>query len=244
LPDDRDALARVAYAEAGNQGTKGLVAVVFTVLNRVRSGKFQDSVQAVIGAPNQFEPVARAGGWRNLPALSIGLQAQFDAVLEKIQSGQLSDPTRGALYFQNRAIVAARAAAGLVPASLIDFGGRSAVAEIGDHHFYAEGPRAGGRRGTAPLSAASGWAVVLGAFPQDFRAQRAIELAKAGLGIPEDIGQPNAVLLRDGKFYAALLVGLKEDVAESVCLSLRRGGAYCIKLTPAQLNDPSADWRG
>jgi hypothetical protein len=218
--------------------------VVFTVLNRVRSGKFQGSVQDVIGAPNQFEPVARAGGWRKLPALSISLQVQFDALLEKIQSGRLPDPTRGALYFQNRAIVAARAAAGLVPASLIDFGGRSALAKIGDHHFYAEGPPAGGRRGTAPLLATSGWAVVLGAFPQDFRAQRAIELAKVGLGLPEDIGQPKAVLLKDGKFYAALLVGLKEDVAESVCLSLRRGGAYCIKLTPAQLNDPRADWHG
>ena len=42
--DDRDALARVAYAEAGNQGRQGIAAVVFTILNRVASGKFQNGV--------------------------------------------------------------------------------------------------------------------------------------------------------------------------------------------------------
>ena len=47
-PNDREALARVAYAEAGNQGLIGLAAVVYTVMNRVASGEFQDSVEAVI----------------------------------------------------------------------------------------------------------------------------------------------------------------------------------------------------
>ena len=136
--DDRSALARVAYAEAGNQGPTGLAGVIYTVLNRVASSRFQSSVQAVINAPDQFEPVARAGGWRNLPALTAGQQAQFDLLLAAIEKGQLPDPTRGALYFQNRAIVAARAAAGLVPPSLIDFGGRRTIAQLGDHSFYRD----------------------------------------------------------------------------------------------------------
>ncbi|MFO1062195.1 MAG: cell wall hydrolase, partial [Dongiaceae bacterium] len=125
-----------------------LAAVAYTILNRVASGRFQSSVQAVIDAPDQFEPVARAGGWRRLPPLSPGLQAQFDLLLAAMLSGQLPDPTRGALYFQNRAVVAARAAAGLVPPSLVDFGGQPAIAEVRDHSFYGD---------PAARAAAPGW---------------------------------------------------------------------------------------
>jgi hypothetical protein len=140
--EDCDALARVAYAEAGNQGPEGLAAVVYTVLNRVASGRFQRNIQAVIDARYQFEPVTKAGGWRNLPPLSPDAQVQFELLLSEILSGRAPDPTRGALYFQNRAITAARAAEGLVPSSLVDFGGQLPIAELGDHRFYG-GPASG-----------------------------------------------------------------------------------------------------
>jgi hypothetical protein len=74
-------LTVVAYAEAGNQGPEGLTAVVYTVLNRVASGSFQNDIQTVIDARDQFEPVTKAGGWRNLPPLSPDVQAQFDLLL-------------------------------------------------------------------------------------------------------------------------------------------------------------------
>ena len=86
--------------------------------------------------------------------------------------------------------------------------------------------------------------LVLGAYTQDFRARRGTELAKASLALPADIGQPTIVLLRDAKYYGALLVGLNEDRATSACLALRRSGAYCVKLAPNELNDPDAEWRG
>jgi hypothetical protein len=245
--DDRDALARVAYAEAGNQGRQGIAAVVFTILNRIASGKFQKDVQAVVSEPYQFEPVARVGSWRKLPPLSPGNGAEFDRILAAIGSGELTDPTGGALYFQNRAIVAARAAAGLVPASLIDFGGQPAIAEIGDHRFYRSVGYIGKWRAGAGRRrdvSQAGWGVVLGAFPQEFRALRAVELVKAILRLPENVGQSTAVLLKDGKFYGALLVGLKEDIAITTCASVRRAGAYCVKLAPAELCDPDAGWRG
>ena len=38
--EDREAIGRVTYAEAGNQGEEGLAAVIFTILNRVNSGQF------------------------------------------------------------------------------------------------------------------------------------------------------------------------------------------------------------
>src|SRR5579859_5713162 len=55
-PVARDAIARVAYAEAANQGDTGLAGVVYTVLNRVMDGGFGGDVTAVLDAPHQFEP--------------------------------------------------------------------------------------------------------------------------------------------------------------------------------------------
>jgi len=103
------------------------------------------------------------------------------------------------------------------------------------------------RSDIAPLPASlpplPGWGLILGAYAQDFRARRRIELAKASLSLPADIGQPTVVLLKDSKYYGALLVGLNEDQATSACRALRRSGAYCVRLAPSELNDPVAGWR-
>jgi spore germination cell wall hydrolase CwlJ-like protein len=134
--EDREAIGRITYAEAGNQGEEGIAAVIFTILNRVTSGQFDSSVQGVIDAPNQFEPATRAGSWRNLPPLDPTQSIQFETILNLILAGRLPDPTGGALFFQNAAIVAARAARGTGSHDLVDFGGTPPVAEIGDHRFY------------------------------------------------------------------------------------------------------------
>jgi hypothetical protein len=134
--EDREAIGRVAYAEAGNQGEEGIAAVIFTILNRVSSGQFQDSIQGVIDAPNQFEPATRVGGWRYLPPLDPTESIQFDTILNLILAGRLPDPTNGAVFFQNARIVSTRAAAGKVSPRLIDFGGTPPIAEIRDHRFY------------------------------------------------------------------------------------------------------------
>ena len=134
--EDREAIGRVTYAEAGNQGEEGLAAVIFTILNRVNSGQFGSSVQDVIDAPNQFEPATRAGGWRYLPPLDQTQSVQFETILNLILAGWLPDLTNGALFFQNARIVAARAARGAGSSYLVDFGGTPPVAEIGDHRFY------------------------------------------------------------------------------------------------------------
>lgn len=51
------------------------------------------------------------------------------------------------------------------------------------------------------------------------RALRAIELARPGLGLPEDAGQPMAVPLKDPRFYAAILIGLAEDQTDTKSIS-------------------------
>jgi hypothetical protein len=89
-----------------------------------------------------------------------------------------------------------------------------------------------------------GWGVILGVYAQEFHAQRAIDLAKVSLNLAADIGQPRVIALKHEKYFNALLVGLDEERATAACLALRRSGAYCIKLTPSELNNPDAVWRG
>jgi N-acetylmuramoyl-L-alanine amidase len=138
-PSARDAMARVAYAEAGNQRESGLAAVVYTILNRLVDGRWGGSVEAVVDAPHQFEPVMRAGGtWRRLPPVTVAQEATVHTIVELALQGRLPDLTRGARFFQNERVVAARAAAGLAPPSLVAFGGAAPSAKIGDHTFYPQ----------------------------------------------------------------------------------------------------------
>ena len=144
--DAREAITRVAYAEAGGQGDSGLAAVVFTILNRLADRRWGGSVEAVLNAPHQFEPVMRVGGsWRALRPATEAQKARIDAMINLALDGRLPDLTRGARYFQNPRIVAARAAAGTVSARLVNFGGAVPTAVIGDQSFYAgSGGAAGG----------------------------------------------------------------------------------------------------
>jgi hypothetical protein len=144
--DARDGIARVAFAEAGNQGDSGLAGVVYTILNRLDDGRWGGTVDAVLNASHQFEPVMRAGGdWRTLRPVSEARQARVDTIINLALEGRLPDLTNGARYFQNPRIVAKRAGAGQVEASLVNFGGAPPSAVIGAHSFYVETGRGGGR---------------------------------------------------------------------------------------------------
>lgn len=146
--DARDAIARVAYAEAGNQGESGLAGVVYTIINRLADGRWGSTVEAVVDAPGQFEPVMRVGGsWRRLVPVSAVQEASVHTIVNLALQGRLPDLTGGARYFQNRQIVAARAAAGTVSPGLVGFGGATPVAQIGDHTFYAAPAKAAGAGG-------------------------------------------------------------------------------------------------
>ncbi|WP_235522746.1 cell wall hydrolase [Caulobacter sp. Root342] len=152
-PGAREAIARVAVAEAANQGDSGLLAVVYTIFNRLSDGRWGTSLDQVLNARAQFEPVLRAGGdWRALPAASPVQRARVNTLINLALEGRAPDPTGGALWFQNPRIVAARAAAGQVSARLVHFGGRTPSAVIGDHAFYPAAPVAG-TRPTIPLPA-------------------------------------------------------------------------------------------
>lgn len=131
------------------------------VLNRAATG---GNVQTVIDDAGQFEPVLRAPGrtWRGLPPLDPTQRAELWLLLDLAVSGYLPDVTGGAVYFQNSEIVAKRAAAGQVRASLVDFGGRPRTVTIGQHAFY-------GGTGTSPVTRAkdAGETVFGGAVESD-----------------------------------------------------------------------------
>lgn len=137
--EDRDAIARVAYAEASNQGDDGLAGVVYTIINRTINGNFGQDISSVLNARNQFEPVTRAGGdWKNLPAIPKEKQARVDTIISLALNGHLPDLTNGALFFQNPEIVKQRETEGKVSTGLTHFGGSNPVAQIKDHTFYSE----------------------------------------------------------------------------------------------------------
>lgn len=134
---DADAIGRVAYAEAGNQGPAGLMAVIDTILNRARSGEFPRSIRALLDAPNQFQTVTDAGGsWRNLPPLTLMQQVQYRTILDLIKAGGMRDISKGALYFQNPALEASEARNGDVSADEVGFDGAKPVVTIGAQTFY------------------------------------------------------------------------------------------------------------
>ena len=145
--DDREAIGRVAYHEAANQGDRGIAAVVYTIINRFGSGRFGRTVSDVLNAPRQFEPVARAGGsWRMLAPAPEPARRRIDAIVSLALKGDLADETGGALYFQNPKIVAARERAGTVSRGLTNFGGLTPSATIGDHSFYTGARFANGQK--------------------------------------------------------------------------------------------------
>ncbi|APG44469.1 cell wall hydrolase [Syntrophotalea acetylenica] len=135
--EDRDAIGRVTYAEAGDQGDSGMAAVVHVILNRLISGEFGSSITQILNAKNQFEPATRAGGWKNLPSLTPRQRARIDTIINLSLDGRLPDLTNGSLYFQNPVIVAQREAAGQTPKGLIRFNGSTPAAVIRDHEFYS-----------------------------------------------------------------------------------------------------------
>lgn len=140
----RDAMARTVIAEAGDQGDSGMAGVAFTILNRLADGRWGGTVEAVVDAPGQFEPVTRAGGsWRSLPPVSAAQEARVNTIVNLALDGRLPDLTGGASYFQNPQIVAARARVGTVSSSLVNFRGAMPSAVIGAHVFYAAPARTG-----------------------------------------------------------------------------------------------------
>lgn len=88
-------LAALIFCEAGNQPYKGQVAVGAVVMNRIASGKYPNSLKAVIYQRGQFGPASTGKLDRvlkNGSYTATNLQAAEDAL-------KGVDPVEGCLYF-------------------------------------------------------------------------------------------------------------------------------------------------
>lgn len=128
-PQDIDALARIAQAEAGNQSPLGQQAVVFAVLNRAaaKTGGFPDTPIGVIEQRGQFEPMAGRSSYAELPQAKPETYDLVRQTLSAFAAGAISDPTNGSTFFQNPQITSQRGT---------NFATTAPAASIEDHAFY------------------------------------------------------------------------------------------------------------
>lgn len=136
---DLDLITRTVIGEAGNQPADGQAGVAHVILNRLKSGKWGDSPSGVVLAPKQFEtwaarPAELLNISRNSPAYKNAME-----IVQGSASGNIEDPTNGAMNYANVDIVRDRGN----NSALNWINGMSNVTRIGDHTFgNAEGQRA------------------------------------------------------------------------------------------------------
>lgn len=92
--DDYQVLLKIVQAEAGVCDDKGKILVANVILNRVKSGKFPDTVRGVVYSPSQFSPVS------NGSINTVKVTENTKACVDRALSGE--DYSGGALYFMNR----------------------------------------------------------------------------------------------------------------------------------------------
>lgn len=96
--DDEYLLAKIAMAEAEGESLETKVLVILTVLNRVHSGEFPDTINdvlfQVVGGTHQFTPIADGRWYRVEPNDEC-----WEAV--RIVQETMYDYSYGALYFES-----------------------------------------------------------------------------------------------------------------------------------------------
>lgn len=95
-------LAKINECEAGNQNIETRMLIVLTVLNRVKSDKFPDTIEEVIKQNHngvyQFSPLRKGGSWYYTEPSDDAYKA-VDLVTEELLNG--IDTSDGSLYFES-----------------------------------------------------------------------------------------------------------------------------------------------
>ena len=104
-PMDRELLARALEAEAGNQGTEGMLAAGSVIMNRIRTPGYGGNLRDVILKPGQFSAfnsvTGYAGGEQGQDIDNIRVSDNAYQVADALLSGNYKDPTGGATHFYN-----------------------------------------------------------------------------------------------------------------------------------------------
>ena len=91
--DDKYLLAKIAMAEAEGESDKSKALVIATVLNRVSSNKFPNTIKEVIFQENQFSPTSN-GRWEKVEPNKDCYKALNMVLKGKVKS-------KGSLYFES-----------------------------------------------------------------------------------------------------------------------------------------------
>ena len=90
---DEEILLKLAMSEAGGESTEGKALVMLSVVNRVQSDEFPDTVSEVVFQDRQYSPVLDGRYYSTVP------DDDCLAALELIEGGW--DESMGAMYFEN-----------------------------------------------------------------------------------------------------------------------------------------------
>ena len=135
---DRDVLARTIYGEARGEGMAGMIAVGWTIRNRVNDGKdkswWGEGYACVCQAPYQFSCWNKndpnypyLSGAKPIPAPEF---AKCKAAAIAVIDGSLADPTGGATHYY----------AATMPRPPGWTGAAKKTVVIGQHIFYKDVP--------------------------------------------------------------------------------------------------------
>lgn len=120
MADDLECLATAIFFESKGEPLSGQLAVANVILNRSRSGRFPETVCAVVKQPGQFGFV-RGGAFPDVDEGRRDWRTAV-AVAKVAMSGSWDAPAPGAMYFHARHVAPSWK--------------RPRVASIGNHIFY------------------------------------------------------------------------------------------------------------
>jgi spore germination cell wall hydrolase CwlJ-like protein len=115
-----ECMAKVVLHEAANQPREGKIAVAQTLVNRLKAGRFGDTICAVANQKGQFFHIAGFHPRRN----TDGWQEAVE-ISHEVLAGEADPVAPGAMYFR----------ASYAPANAF-FRKRARVATVGAHVFY------------------------------------------------------------------------------------------------------------
>ena len=142
--DDRELLARILTAEAGNQGRLGMTAAGNVIMNRAGRTGYGEGVRGVIMKPGQFSPMNSVTGYasgeqgQNIDSLRPSDTAYM--VADSLLQGTAGDITDGATHFYNPKISNPSWAQG------------KEFKRIGDHVFGKADAGRGTTQNTGPMT--------------------------------------------------------------------------------------------
>lgn len=105
IASDVTLMARTAYFEARSDGSRGMLAVCFTIMNRLKAGTYGDTIGEIVRRPAQFSVWLPGGAARRGPVPAddphyrLALQAARLAL-----AGAVKDPSRGATHYHERSV--------------------------------------------------------------------------------------------------------------------------------------------